>query len=228
MKETILLVDDEKDIVEFLSYNLKKESFNVLVAYDGDEAIQQLDNNPSLIILDVMMPKRDGFEVYKEIRKRDGFANTPIIFLTAKTSEMNEITGLDLGASDYIHKPISPNKLIARVKANLRKNFEDSPKEIKILKYGPIFIDREKYIILIDGEEKIFPKKEFELLCYLVINAGKLVKRENILSDVWGAGVYVGDRTIDVHIRKIREKLEPHSNLIETLKGVGYRLKEND
>ncbi len=226
MKKTILLVDDEKDIVEFISYNLKKESFNVVVAYDGDEALQRLDAMPDLIILDVMMPKKDGYEVYKEIRKRNGFSTTPIIFLTAKTSEMNEITGLDLGASDYIHKPISPNKLVARVKANLRKKQEDAKSEKTVLKYGPILIDREKYFVQIDGEEKIFPRKEFELLTYLILHAGKVVIRENILSDVWGPSVFVGDRTIDVHIRKIREKLDSYSDIIETIKGVGYRLKE--
>lgn len=226
MNKKILLVDDEKDIVEFLSYNLRKEAFQVFIAYNGDEALRQLSNNPDLIILDIMMPKKDGFEVYKEIRRRNGFEKIPIIFLTAKTSELNEITGLDLGASDYIHKPISPNKLIARVKANLRKVTAEKLSEKPVLKHGPILVDREKYIVLVDQEEKIFPKKEFELLCYLLMHVGKVVIRENILIDVWGTSVYVGDRTIDVHIRKIREKLGNYSEFIETIKGVGYRFKE--
>src|SRR5690606_5985860 len=155
------------------------------------------------------------------------FESTPIIFLTAKSGEANEIKGLELGASDYIQKPISPKKLIARVRSNLRKvemlSLQKSePMEIK---FGPIEINKEKYEVFIDGEKKIFPRKEFEVLYYLINNPGRVFGREILLKEIWGADVYVVDRTVDVHIRKIREKLGVHSDLIETIKGVGYRLK---
>lgn len=223
----ILLVDDEKDIVEFLKYNLELEKFEVIVGFNGEEAIEKLNENPDLIVLDIMMPKLDGFETCKMIREKKGFEVTPIIFLTAKAGEANEIKGLELGASDYIQKPISPKKLIARVKSNLRKseystNQQSEPIKIK---YGPIDINKEKYEVHIDGEKKIFPRKEFEVLYFLVNNPGKVFGREVLLKEIWGADVYVVDRTVDVHIRKIREKLDNYSDLIETVKGVGYRLK---
>lgn len=223
----ILLVDDEKDIVEFLKYNLELENFEVVVGYNGEEALEKLNENPDLIVLDIMMPKLDGFETCKKIREKKGFEDTPIVFLTAKAGEANEIKGLELGASDYIQKPISPKKLIARVKSNLRKteystNQQSEPIKIK---YGPIDINKEKYEVHIDGEKKIFPRKEFEVLYFLVNNPGKVFGREVLLKEIWGADVYVVDRTVDVHIRKIREKLDNYSDLIETVKGVGYRLK---
>lgn len=223
----ILLVDDEKDIVEFLKYNLEQENYEVVVGYDGEEALEKLNETPDLIILDIMMPKLDGFEACKRIREKKDFEHTPIIFLTAKAGEANEIKGLELGASDYIQKPISPKKLIARVKSNLRKaesfiNYKSQPVKIK---YGPIEIDKEKYEVYIDGEKKIFPRKEFEVLYFLTNNPGRVFGREILLKEIWGADVYVVDRTVDVHVRKIREKLENHADLIETIKGVGYRLK---
>jgi two-component system alkaline phosphatase synthesis response regulator PhoP len=208
----ILLADDEKDIVEFLQYNLRQEGFEVIAAYDGLETLEKVKENPDLILLDIMMPKMDGYEVCKKIRATKGFEHTPIIFLTAKAGEVNEIKGLELGASDYVQKPISPRKLIARVKANLRSSGKDegkkSPPRIAI---GPLMIDKEKYEVSIDGKIKIFPRRVFG--------------REILLKDVWGPEVYVVDRTVDVHIRKIREKLGDYSDLIETVKGVGYRFK---
>ena len=227
MKTKILLVDDEPDIVEFLQYNLKQEGFDVISAYDGVEALTKISENPDLIILDIMMPKLDGYEVCKRIRGASGFEHTPIIFLTAKAGEVNEILGLELGANDYIQKPISPKKLIARVKSNLRKA-EPEPTEKKIhlkIKIGPLLIDKDQFTVRIDGKEKVFPRKEFELLFYLANNPGRVFSREALLKDVWGTGVYVVDRTVDVHIRKIREKLDKHFDLIETIKGVGYRFK---
>ncbi len=223
----ILLVDDEKDIVEFLKYNLEQENFEVLVGYNGEEALDKIAQKPDLIILDIMMPRMDGYEVCRRIRATKGFENTPVIFLTAKSGETDEIKGLEIGASDYIQKPISPKKLVARVNSNLRK-YEDAsgssvgPIKIKI---GPLDIDKEKYVITVDGDKKIFPRKEFELLYYLANNPGRVFNRETLLKDVWGANVFVVDRTVDVHIRKIREKLDSFSNLIETVKGVGYRFK---
>jgi len=189
-----------------------------------------LTENPDLIVLDIMMPKLDGFETCKKIREKKEFENTPVIFLTAKSGEANEIKGLELGASDYIQKPISPKKLIARVKSNLRKteySIHQQSDPIKI-KYGPININKEKYEVHIDGDKKIFPRKEFEVLYFLVNNPGKVFGREVLLKEIWGADVFVVDRTVDVHIRKIREKLDKYADLIETVKGVGYRLKSVD
>lgn len=223
----ILLVDDEPDIVEFLKYNLEKQNFEVIVGLNGEEALQKLSEKPDLIVLDIMMPKLDGFETCKRIRQNKEFENVPIVFLTAKAGEIDEIKGLELGASDYIQKPISPNKLIARVKSNLRKAegyIQKKSEPIKIT-YGPIEINKETYEVFIDSEKKVFPRKEFEVLYYLINNPGRVFGREILLKEIWGADVYVVDRTVDVHIRKIREKLDTHADLIETVKGVGYRLK---
>lgn len=227
MKTKILLVDDEKDIVEFLQYNLANEGFKVITAYNGQEALDKLSQKPDLIILDVMMPKMDGYEACSRIRAIDEFKNTPIIILTAKSSELDEVHGLNIGADDFIQKPISPKKLIARVKSNLRKielsqAENNSPNELTI---GPLTINRDKYEVTIKGKQVFFPKKEFEILYYLASNPGKVFDREKILSDVWGDDVFVVARTIDVHVRKIREKLDKFSDMIETIKGVGYRFK---
>lgn len=222
----ILLVDDEPDIVEFLKYNLEAEKFEVLTGHSGNDAIQLIKEKPDLIILDIMMPGMSGFEVCSKIRSEKNMVNIPIIFLTAKAGEADEIKGLELGASDYIKKPISPKKLIARVKANLRKHSNsESEVEQSNINIGPLNINREKYEIEIDGNVTLFPKKEFELLSLLAKNPGKVFDRDTILKEVWGTDVYVVDRTIDVHIRKIREKLGKHSYLIETIKSVGYRFK---
>ena len=225
MKTKILLVDDERDIVEFLQYNLIQEGFDVVAAYDGFDAINKLKEKPDLIILDIMMPKIDGFETCRRIRASHGFENTPIVFLTAKSGEVDEILRLELGASDYIQKPISPKKLVARVKSNLRKTEAENKNEPVIIKIGPLEIDRNKYVVHIDGSEIILPRKEFEVLYYLANHPGRVFSRETLLKDIWGTDVFVVDRTVDVHIRKIREKLENYQNLIETVKGVGYRFK---
>ncbi len=227
MKTKILLVDDEKDIVEFLQYNLVQEGFDVITAYDGMEALKKLSGKPDLIILDIMMPQLSGYDVCKKVRSLPEFKHTPVIFLTAKSSEVDEIHGLEIGANDFIQKPISPKKLIARVNSNLRKDVKKSgekslPADIRI---GPLYIDRRRYLVNIDGKEKILPRKEFELLYYFANNPEKVLDRDTLLKDVWGLDVYVVDRTIDVHIRKIREKLGKHADLIETVKGVGYKFK---
>jgi len=223
----ILLVDDEPDIVEFLKYNLEHENFEVLVSYNGKDALKKLLHRPDLIVLDIMMPEMDGFEVYGEIKKSEEFRDIPIIFLTAKSGETDEIKGLDLGASDYIQKPISPKKLVARIKSNLRKVPVSSQNKslLKVVRIGSLVIDSEKFVVSIDGRQKFFPRKEFQLLHYFANNPGKVLTRELLLKEVWGNDVYVIDRTIDVHIRKIREKLGNHSELIETVKGVGYKFK---
>jgi two-component system alkaline phosphatase synthesis response regulator PhoP len=225
MKKKILLADDEPDIVEFLHYNLVKEGFEVITAYDGQEALEKLPQKPDLIILDILMPRMDGFEACKKIRSLKEFENTPVIFLTAKSGEADEIQGLELGASDYIQKPVSTKKLIARVNSNLRK------KEVKSLPAritaGSLVIDRDQYTVHIDGTQTVFPRKEFELLYYLANTPGRVFGRDILLKDIWGTDVFVVDRTVDVHIRKIREKLGKYSGLIETIKGVGYRFKSS-
>ncbi len=224
MATKILLVDDEKDIVEFLQYNLEQEGFEVISANDGLEAINKVSEKPDLIILDVMMPKMDGFEAFKKIRQIPGFESKPIIFLTAKSGELDEVKGLEIGADDYIQKPISPKLLVARVKSNLRK-IQGGELENSVYKIGPISIDRDQFKIYVDGVSLVFPKKEFEILAYLSKNPGRVFPREKILLDVWGSDIFVVERTIDVHVRKIREKLGKYADLIETVKGVGYRFK---
>jgi two-component system, OmpR family, alkaline phosphatase synthesis response regulator PhoP len=226
----ILLVDDEKDIVEFIKYNLEKENYEVITAYDGEDALEKMPQHPDLVILDILMPKLTGYEVCKKIKADADYHNIPIIFLTAKTSEIDEILGLELGASDYIKKPISPQQLMARVKSNLRK-FEN--KELsglepnkQIYKIKGLTIDTEKYIVKVNNIEKLFPKKEFDLLCFLVKNRGKIFNRESLLQNVWGMNAYVDARTVDVHIRKIREKLGDLADLIETKTGVGYKFRD--
>ena len=225
----ILLVDDEVDILEFLKYNLEQEGFEVLVSRNGKDALEKIFQKPDLIVLDIMMPGMDGFELYQQIKNYKSTQDIPIIFLTAKSGETDEIKGLDLGASDYIQKPISPKKLIARIKSNLRKSshLEKKIKE-EHLKIGPLEINVEKFAIKVDNKLKFFPRKEFQLLYFLASNPGKVMKRETILKEIWGNDVYVIDRTIDVHIRKVREKLDKHSEIIETIKGVGYRFKHNE
>ena len=226
----ILLVDDEVDILEFLKYNLEQDNFEVLVSSNGKDALKKIAQNPDLIVLDIMMPEMDGFEVYEQIKKNKEYQEIPIIFLTAKSGETDEIKGLDLGASDYIQKPISPKKLIARIKSNLRKTpaIEKKSKGSENLKIGTLEIDVEKFEVKVDSKKKFFPRKEFQLLYFLAQNTGKVINRETLLKEIWGNDVYVIDRTIDVHIRKIREKLGKHSELIETIKGVGYRFKHNE
>jgi two-component system alkaline phosphatase synthesis response regulator PhoP len=226
----ILLVDDEVDILEFLKYNLEQDNFEVLVSSNGKDALKKISQNPDLIVLDIMMPEMDGFELYQQIKANKEYQDIPIIFLTAKSGETDEIKGLDLGASDYIQKPISPKKLIARIKSNLRKSdqTEKKSKEFKNLKIGALEIDVEKFEVKVDSKKKFFPRKEFQLLYFLAQNPGKVINRETLLKEIWGNDVYVIDRTIDVHIRKIREKLGKHSELIETIKGIGYRFKHNE
>jgi len=220
----ILLADDEKDILEFLQYNLEKEGFAVITAHNGDEALTRLEESPDLAILDIMMPGLNGFEVCEKIRSNKKTAMLPVIFLTAKTSEQDEIKGLELGANDFIQKPISPKKLIARVKTNFR-NASQEPEKKAVLHIGSIVIDKNEYKIFLDNVETFFPRKEFELLSFLCEHPGKILTRSAILQKVWGSDIYVVDRTIDVHIRKIREKLGAQSEMIETIKGVGYRMK---
>lgn len=223
MKQKILIVDDEKDIVEFLKYNLENNGFEVITAFNGKVALDKINEMPDLIILDVMMPVLNGYEVCRFIRSNQKYSKIPIVFLTAKVDEVDELRGLELGADDFMQKPISPNKLIARVNSNLRKSKEENYEEIRI-EAGPLIIDKEKFLVLFNNKEIFYPKKEFAILAHLAARPGKVFTREDILASVWGENVLVVDRTVDVHIRKIREKLGSNSEIIKTIKGVGYKL----
>jgi len=222
----ILVVDDEKDIVQLIRYNLEREGFKVEAASEGNEALRKANEvKPDLILLDIMLPGKDGYEVMKSLNQNERTASIPVIFLTAKSAEFDEVLGLELGADDYIVKPISPRKLVSRIRAVLRRSEGAKTEDGKNIDFGEVSIDRESYLVRIKGGQVFFPRKEFEILYYLASHEGKVISRETLLSRIWGADVYVGDRTVDVHIRKIREKLGDHADMIETIKGVGYKFK---
>ncbi len=219
----ILLVDDEADVLEFLGYNLRKEGYQVTVSSNGKDALAKAKAElPHLIILDVMMPEMDGIETCTEIRQVPELKNSIIIFLTARGEDYSQIAGFDAGADDYVTKPIKPKVLVSRVKALLRR-YKDEPEDSRegIIQMNEFVIDRERYVVIKDGIEMNLPRKEFELLSLLVSRPNKVFSRDEILSSVWGNDIIVGDRTIDVHVRKIREKLETRQ--IKTIKGVGYK-----
>ena len=219
----ILLVDDEPDILEFLSYNLKKEGYHVYSAGNGKDAVAIAKRElPHLIILDVMMPDMDGIETCREIRESDDLKNVLIAFLTARNEDYSQIAGFEVGADDYINKPIKPRVLLSRIKALLRRSATADAGADKV-DVGGLKIDRERYIVIKEGTEINLPKKEFELLALLASKPGKVFTREVILDKVWGGEVIVGDRTIDVHIRKLREKLG--EEYIKTVKGIGYKFE---
>lgn len=220
-QRTILIADDEQDILEILHFNLVGQGYQVIKAINGDEAVDMAKlYNPDLVILDVMMPGKTGFEVCKILRSKKEFENTIIIFLTALNDDSTEIKGLETGGDDYITKPISPKVLISRVNALFRRIIKESG---SILQIGDLLIDREKYMVFSKEEEIILARKEFELLALLASKPAKVFLRNEILDKVWGTEVIVGDRTIDVHIRKIRQKLG--DDCITTVKGVGYKFK---
>jgi len=219
----ILLVDDEKDIIEFLSYNLKREGFQVNAAYNGRQAIEKATKEkPHLIIMDVMMPEMDGISAVTEIRKNPELDETLIIFLTARSEDYSQIAGLEAGADDYVSKPIKPKVLVSKLIALLRRSVKKG--KLEIIKVNDLVIDQEQFVVIKNNEQIILPKKEFKLLKLLAVSPNKVFTREEIFSKVWGDDVIVGDRTIDVHIRKIREKIGV--DYIRTVKGIGYKLEE--
>ncbi|HMV15002.1 MAG: response regulator transcription factor [Chitinophagales bacterium] len=220
----ILVVDDEPDILEFLSYNLEKEGFVVETAENGKQALEKAKKNqPDIVLLDVMMPEMDGIEACRTMREMPQFEHTIIAFLTARTEDYSQIAGFETGADDYISKPIKPRVLVSRLKALLRR-YEAKESKSSFLDVGNIQIDRERYLIIFNGKEMAVPRKEFELLYLLASKPGKVFKRDEILNEIWGRDIIVGDRTIDVHIRKLREKLG--EDLIKTVKGIGYKFEE--
>lgn len=221
---TILLVDDELDILEIIGYNLSGEGYNVVTAQNGVEAIKKAKKHkPKLIILDVMMPEMDGIEACEKLRLIPELSETVITFLTARGEDYSQVAGFEAGADDYITKPIKPKVLISKVKSLLRR-FKTQDESQQIIKLGNITINREEYKILVDTQEMVLPRKEFELLSLLASKPGKVFKREDILDRVWGNDVVVGGRTIDVHIRKLREKIGEQK--FKTIKGVGYKFVE--
>jgi len=220
----ILLVDDEPDVLDFLSFNLKKEGYDVYTAANGRDGLQIAKKvHPKLIVLDVMMPEMDGIETCKELRNSNECKDSLIIFLTARTEDYSQIAGLDAGADDYVAKPIKPRVLVSRIHALLRRRNvpENSTGIIDV--GGGISINKESYSVKINDKDLALPKKEFELLNLLASKPGKVFSREDILHKIWGEDVVVGDRTIDVHVRKLRQKLG--EDKIKTLKGIGYKFE---
>ncbi len=227
MSKTILIVDDEQDIVNLLKFNLLNEGYRTLTAQDGEAAVAAaMSGKPDLIILDVMLPKLDGWGVIRELRNRSETRQIPVIFLTAKDSEVDEVIGLELGADDYIVKPIAMRKLLVRVKMALRKTAANRLLNQDRIVFEDIQIDPAGFTVFVGSSRVSLTRKEFEILLFLAQRPGRVITREMLLDVVWGDSVVVIDRTIDVHIRKIREKLGPaRQHLIETIKGVGYRFK---
>ncbi len=223
---SILLVDDEKDILEFLSYNLKRESYQVHTARSGKEALEKASKIlPQLIVLDVMMPGMDGIETCTELRKNKQMKDTVIMFLTARNEDYSQIAGLDAGADDYISKPVKPKVFLSKVNSLLRRFADKTIEQAKaeIIETGEMIINGEAYTVTVGGVQHSLPKKEFELLQLLASKPNKVFTRDEIFEKIWGSDVIVGERTIDVHIRKIREKLNVSN--IRTVKGVGYKFE---
>lgn len=220
-KIKILVADDEPDILEILQYNLHKEGYEVFLAKNGKEAVDlAAEKKPALIILDIMMPEMDGIEACRVLRQIPETKNTLITFLTARSEDYSQLAGFEVGADDYITKPLKPKVLLSRVKALLRRYTVDKNETNKV---GDLELDREQYLVFKRGEKIELPKKEFELLALLMSKPGKVFKREEILNKVWGTDVIVGDRTIDVHIRKLREKIG--DDYFKTVKGIGYKFE---
>lgn len=229
-KVRILLVDDEPDLLQLLGYRLQRDGYEVHWAEDGVEALEIIrDVKPDLVVLDVMMPRMDGLETCKRIRADQHMAQIPVLMLTAKTTENDEILGLESGADDYLPKPVSTHLFLSRIRALLRRiQIEGQDETQEVASALDLKVDRERYVVLRikpDGKEEEIrlPRKEFELLYFLISNPGKVFSRQDLLNQVWGEDVFVVDRTVDVHVRKIRERLG--EEYIETVKGVGYRFK---
>ncbi|AGL02949.1 response regulator [Desulfoscipio gibsoniae] len=231
----ILVVDDEKNIVELIKFNLEREGYQVIAAYDGQEAVNEAQSKaPDLIILDVMLPRMDGLEVCRQLNHDPNTRDIPIIMLSARGDELDKILGLEIGADDYVTKPFSPRELVARVKARLRRLQTSHDKKVRETKasrkvLGRLIIDEERFEVLVDGERQELTPKEFELLRFLAGEPGKVFSRDHLLEKIWGYDFAGDSRTVDVHIRHLRQKMEKYDGMqqyIETVRGVGYRFKE--
>lgn len=225
MKKRIILVDDEKDILEVISYNLQKEGYSVHTAENGNALFEYDLAAVDLIILDIMIPGMDGYQICEKLKKDPVTARIPVIFLTARTAETDEIQGLELGAEDYLVKPVSVTKLLARIKKVFRREAQIAEMD-RFIPLDDMTVDVANYCVKIEEEDVPFTKKEFESFLYLIRHRGKIVTREALMDAIWEDDVLVGHRTIDVHIRRIREKLGDRSEVIETIKGIGYRLRQ--
>jgi two-component system, OmpR family, alkaline phosphatase synthesis response regulator PhoP len=222
LTKKILIADDEPDILEIIAFNLQQEGYEVITAKNGNEAIEQAKRHePNLILLDIMMPGKNGIEVCNYLRSMPAFKETLIVFLTALGDESSEVKGLETGADDYLTKPVSPRVLVSKINSLYRRLHKEDDSLIKL---GNLSIDRERYLVTLNNTDISLARKEFELLALLASKPGKVFLRNEILSQIWGTEVIVGDRTIDVHIRKIRQKL--HLDCITTVKGVGYKLDQ--
>jgi two-component system, OmpR family, alkaline phosphatase synthesis response regulator PhoP len=218
-----LVVDDEKDILELLQYNLEKEGYIVRTATDGKKAVEIAKSfKPDLVLLDIMMPNQDGVETCRQLREMPEFNGTYIIFLTARAEEYSEVAAFDIGADDYITKPIKPRALMSRISAVFRRESKKKS-DLSVISIGGLIIDKSSYLVKIDGKEINLPKKEFELLYFLAHNPNRVFSRDDLLMNIWGTDVYVLARTVDVHIRKVREKIG--DGYITTIKGVGYKFE---
>jgi len=227
-KKLILAIDDEKDILKLLQYNLERDGYQVLTAKSGEEGLETARaKHPDLIVLDIMLPEMDGLEVCKILRSNKDTKHIPILMLTAKTSEVDQIVGLELGASDYISKPFSVKVLSARVK-NIFRSVEPKKDESPALRAGDLVIDKERHNFTIKGKPVALTKLEFKMLSFLIENRGKVFSREQLLDRVWEGEAFVVDRTVDVHMRSIRHKLGKRRDMIETVRGSGYRFSETE
>lgn len=229
MSKSILVIDDEKDILKLLQYNLEKEGYDFLSSKTGEEGFEAAKSKkPNLVVLDLMLPGMDGLEVCKLLKRDPSTRSIPILMLTAKTSETDQIVGLELGASDYIAKPFSVKVFLARVKNILCAGEKIASKDSQVLKNGDLILDRDRQSVTIKGKPVILTKLEFNILGFLMENPGKVISRDKLLSGAWGEGTFVVDRTVDVHVKSIRGKLGKHRNIIETVRGTGYRFLETE
>lgn len=232
----ILVVDDEKDLLELISYNLKKEGFSVVVSYDGEDALSKLKNNGfDLLILDLMLPGIDGIEILRFVRSNPKLSALPVLILTAKGEEIDKILGLEMGADDYVTKPFSPRELIARVRALLRRVSKIENKaevdEKRVLKIGDLEIDRDKYVVRVKGKEIGLSSTEFKILLYLAERRGRIFTREQLLDAIWGNEVFVEARNVDVHIRRLRQQIEEDPSnpiYLKTKRGIGYYIDADE
>ncbi len=229
MPKSILVIDDEKDILKLLQYNLEKEGYQFLLAKTGEEGFEiARAKKPDLVVLDLMLPGMDGLEVCKLLRSHAGTKNIPVLMLTAKSSEIDQIVGLEVGASDYISKPFSVKVLLARVKNIFRGREKNEARSEAVLKRGDLILDRERQTVALKGKRIVFTKLEFRILAFLMENPGKVFSRDKLLSGAWGEETFVVDRTVDVHVKSIRQKLGKRREIIETVRGTGYRFAEEN
>lgn len=226
-KKTVYVVEDEQDILGLLTYNLEKEGFRVLSSLRGDEALKRIpEKSPDLVLLDLMLPGEDGLSICKTLKSDPRTSRIPVVMLTAKGAESDKVVGLELGADDYVTKPFSVKELLARLKAVLRR-FETAEQEAPVQRYRQLSLDRQKHEVLMSGKALVLTSKEFELLDYFLTHPGRVLSRDVLLNNVWGYDYYGTTRTVDVHVRRLRQKLESLGTAIETVKGYGYKLNES-